>query len=313
LAAEGETVTKPWYTRRRYQVIAILLIVLLVLSVLSYVVPHIASSPPTDGQIRLNKAISYFANNYNFTTGLIPEKPGSDTFWLYSDNYLASLAIFRYTPANGTTTDFAEALEYAVAGYASLMPTGILNQYEALNSTDASFACSNNYTLSWSRTGGGSPLETSTTVIETTVNDGSPHCAAPSQNYADLLFLQAVYYHRVGNSTAASEFYNLGVKDFDGIGINDTAFTSPGPSQGEYQTYKVALYIYASVCLGQSTSDSNFSKLKPILLSQQDNATGGFYTGYTAALGHGSSTVNTETTALAALALELLINPTGVC
>jgi hypothetical protein len=200
-----------------------------------------------------------------------------------------------------------------MGAYASTMPAKILNQYEALNSTDASFSCLNNYTLSWSQTGSRSSPETHAAVIETTVNDGSPLCAAPSQNYADLLFLQAVYYHRTENSTEALEFYNLGAKDFDGIGIKDAAFTSPGPGHGEYQTYKIALYIYASACLGQSKSDSNFPKLEPILLSQQDNATGGFYTGYTAGLQHGSSTVNTETTALAALALELLINPIGVC
>jgi hypothetical protein len=122
-----------------------------------------------------------------------------------------------------------------------------------------------------------------------------------------------VYYHRLGNSTGALKFYNLGAKDFDGIGIKDAAFTNPGPGQGEYQTYKIALYIYASACLGQTKSDSNFTELEHILLSQQDNATGGFYTGYTAGLEHGPSTVNTETTALAALALELMINPVGVC
>lgn len=308
-ATEGETVKKPWYKRRRYQVIVVVLILILILPALSY---YQSSPPKTPEQVSLNKAMSYFVDNVNFTTGLIPQTPGSNTFWLYSDNYLASLAISRYTPVNQTMKEFAEALEYYTDAYASTMPAQILNQYEALNSTHASFRCSNSYTLSWNRTVSGSP-GTPAAVIETTVNDGSPLCAAPSQNYADLLFLQAVYYHRIGNSTGALEFYNLGAKDFDGIGIRDTAFTSPGPGQGEYQTYKIALYIYASACLGQSASDSNFPKLEPILLSQQDNATGGFYTGYTAGLQHGSSTVDTETTALAALALELLINPIGVC
>jgi hypothetical protein len=306
LVTEGETVRNPWYKRRRYQVIAAVLIVLLVLSALPY---FEGPGPKTPEQARLDKAISYFVDNYNFTTGLIPETPGGNTFWLYSDNYLASLAVSRYAPGNETMTEFAQALEYSLAAYASTMPAKILNQYEALNSTDTSFSCSNNYTLSWSPAGSGSSLGTDATVIETTVNDGSPLCAAPSQNYADLLFLQAVYFHRVGNSTAALEFYSLGAKDFDGNGIKDAAFTSPGPGQGEYQTYKIALYIYASVCLGQSASDSNFATLNRTLLSMQDNATGGFYTGYNQALQHGMTTVNTETTALAALALEQLISP----
>lgn len=276
--------------------------------------PYIqGTQPKTREQIALDRAMSYFTHSYDYTTGLIPETQGGSAFWLYSDNYLASLAIVRYAGQNQTLVTFATAIYFVTRGYASTIQQGVLvNQYTALNSTVTSFRCSTDYTLAWSSNG--TALDKGGTIIKTTVNNGDPSCSTPDQNYADLLFLQAVYYHRLGNMTAALEFYHLGASDFDGTGIKDRPFTTEGSgSFNTYQTYKLALYTYSAVCLGQQTSDSNFPKLEPLLLSQQDNATGGFYTGYYSNTQRASPTGNTETTALAALALELIANPSGTC
>jgi hypothetical protein len=192
----------------------------------------------------------------------------------------------------------------AIHGYLSTAPWKLTqNQYTALNSTTWSFNCSLPYAISWSQSGavvGG----TASTAIMTTANDWKPDCA--SQNYADLYLLQAVYYHRLGNSSGALYFLNKAAADFNGVGFTDLASNST-----LYPTYKVALYAYASSCLGQ-TSEASFGGAVSILFSMQDNKTGGFFTGYTGPA-HPNSSVNTETTALAAIALEQVIKPSSSC
>ncbi|MDA4127275.1 MAG: hypothetical protein OK452_08775 [Thaumarchaeota archaeon] len=314
---EFGSASRPWYKKRKYQFLMLVLAALLLLSFL----PYLYHAPVTASQTRLNKSVDYFAHIYNLTTGLIPEYPGSHTFWLYSDNYLAALALSRYDPRNGPTSNFASALETAMGGYrATLSPLLQRNQYTALNSTSTSFNCSMNYALSWAAANGSDP-KGSTAMLKTTANDQGNICS--SQNYADLLFLQAVYYHRLKNDSAAQHFYQRGASDFDGVGIKDIPFMTMGSgSFNSYQTYKLALYLYAGACLGTQTNDSNYPKLLSILLMQQDNLTGGFYSGYY--FGGLRSAYylltfpstphpNTETTALAALALEQLIRPSSSC
>ena len=298
MEAEGQR--KPWYRKFRYQILIVLLVILLVASF----APYLYHTPVSNNQFRLNMTVDYFANNYNATMGLISEQPNTNTYWLFSDNYLASLALERYDPSNSSTTSFAIALDAAVGGYLATAPQSIrANQYTALNSTSTSFDCSANYEASWSE---GSTLVGSSSIarVMTTSNDLNPNCA--SQNYADLYLLQAVYYHRLGNSTGASYFYNKASTDFNGVGFVDLASNAT-----LYQTYKVALYVYASSCLGQA-SGSSFSSAESLLFSMQDNSTGGFFTGYTGT-GHPNNSVNTETTALGALAMEQLFTPSTSC
>jgi hypothetical protein len=305
---ETEGAQKPWYRKVRYIVPIAILIVLLALPLFSY----LYAVPPSADQVRLNMTIDYFANNYDLVTGLIPVTPTSHTFWLFSDNYLVLLAVARYDPSNSSTSGFASALNAALYGYAATLPPILTqNQYTALNSTTAYFDCSANYQLSWSASGQLIP-GSGTASLLTTANDQSPACA--TQNYADLLFLQALYYHRLGNSTAASDYYELASSDYDGRGVADQAFNGT-----LYQTYKLALFVYTASCLGYSPA-TNETAAVATLFSLQDNSTGGFYTGYTVNLTSLNASqltpgggVNTETTALAALALEQLINPSGAC
>src|SRR5713101_4571538 len=172
--------SKPWYKKRRYQFLIVVLAVLLLLPL----IPYHSRAPSTTSQIALNKTIGYFAHNYNATLGLIPEFPGSHTVWLYSDNFLAALAISRYDSANRSTTNFAAVLETVLGGYRATLPASLLqNQYTALNSTSTSFKCSANYVLSWSATTGAN-LTGGTTALKTTANDQSATCSL--ENYADL-------------------------------------------------------------------------------------------------------------------------------
>ncbi|MDG7007173.1 MAG: hypothetical protein JRN06_02880 [Nitrososphaerota archaeon] len=303
---QTESPRKPWYTRPKYIILIAVLAVLLLFSLY----PVGPSGPKPKSQVALDSAITYFANNYNFTLGLIPETPGSHVYWLVSDNYLADLALTRYSSSNQSTANFGAALSTALSGYEATLPAVLRqSQYSALNSTKAYFGCSADYALSWS-TGGVAAGGNGSAVLMTTANDQGPACA--SQNYADLLFLQAIYSHRLGDSTAAASYYQTGAKDFDGKGFVDLA--NQGSAQGTltYQTYKVALYVYATICLGEQANAPNLAAAESTLLHMQSNSTGGFATSYGSGITP-TSGANTETTALAALALELMISPSSSC
>ncbi len=299
---ETEQKPRPWYRRGRFQLVIIVIVVLLVVSLY----PYLVRAPVSPNQVRLNLAVDYFVNNYDFTVGLVPETPASHNYWLYSDNYLVILAISRYDPGNQSTNTFASALKAAFYGYVATMPAALAdNQYLALNETSGYFDCSSTHLLTWTNSGGNRSA-----VLMTTTNDKDPKCGL--QNYADLILLQALYQHRLGNSAAAATLYGSADSDFDGYGLKDLAYTNQSSSSYHvYQTYKLALYVYATYCLGeQQQSALNLAKATVLLRFLQSNSTGGFNTGYTPnSLGVGPAItatggVNTETTALAMLALE---------
>ena len=297
---------KPWYRKTRYMLLIGLLIALLLFSFLS------GSSVPakSSDQSRLDRTIYYFAQNYNATTGLLPQTPGSSTFLLYPDNYLVTLAVERYNSGNSTTSSFGEALSAALESYTATFPQGYdVSEFTALNSTAASFNCATQYSLTWTPSIASSA--TSKVTLTTFANTGSQSCA--SGNYADLLLLQALWYHRFGNASEASSFFNLASADFDGKGLADAAYNGTA-----YQTSNLALYVYASSCLGVNSTNTNTATR--LMYSMQDNSTGGFYQGYTTnltSLNAPSLTpvggVNTEATAIASLALEQLVHPSTGC
>jgi len=307
---ETEGAKLPWYRKRRYQIPLILVVFALLISVVS----PLFRGPLPPNQVRLNLAVDYFANNYNGTLGLIPETPGGHIYWLYSDNYLVILALSRYDPGNTSTNTFSSALRAAFDGYAATLPGAqARNQYRALNTTAGYFDCSSDHRLSWVGVSGNGSA-----VLMTTSNDLGPSCAP--QNYADLMLLQALYQHRLGNTAEALSLYENASSDFDGSGFRDLAYTSPSSSSFQvYQTYKVALYVYASYCLGEQKSATDLTAATDILREMQVNSTGGFTTGYTsnnlatASPVTAKGGVNTETTALAALALEQMIRSSSSC
>jgi hypothetical protein len=298
--------SKPFYRKARYIILIGILVALLLFSFLSgSIVP-----PKSSDQSRLDRTIYYFAQAYDPTTGLVAQAHGSSVFWLYPDNYLASLAIGRYAPANSSTSSFAMALSAAVGGYLATLPQQYnASEFTALNSTAASFNCPSKYTLSWTPQVNASA--SAKAEISTQSNTGSQTCA--SGNYADLLLLQAIWFHRFGDSSKASSFYSLASADFNGKGFSDAVYNGT-----YYRTSNLALYVYASSCLGENSS--TYTSAERLLFSLQDNSTGGFYQGYTvnlSALNAPESTpvggVTTEATALASLVLDQLVHPISGC
>lgn len=300
---------QPWFRHTRNQIIVVVVIVVIVVSAYVFLTP---SAPRSPNQVALDRTVGYFVNEYNYTLGLVPEFPGANVYWLYSDNYLASVALSRYDPSNQSTSNFGLAISQAIGSYAATLPRSYLaTQYAALNSTSASFSCPQSYRVSWSAIQGDSPGPGSA-FIQSTAYNGDSSCG--SQNYADTLLLEAVLYHDTGSSATATSDFQKAAGLFDGTGFADIPFTnSTSTSKGVYQTYKLALYVIASTCLGLSSNDTTLATVEGLLLHLQDNSTGGFFSGYMSPGNHGSTTVNTETTALAALALESMINPAASC
>jgi hypothetical protein len=99
----------------------------------------------------LSDAVGYLIGVGSFDPGirLIPETPGSTTYWLYSDNYLASLALEQYGRGNATITSYAKEISTSLASYVILDHlSDAVNQYMALNaSVPCEFNASQNYAI----------------------------------------------------------------------------------------------------------------------------------------------------------------------
>lgn len=263
---------------------------LVVLELLLLVMPILQSqvfAQNTLDQPALLTAVNYLVENYNSTVGLIPEVPGGNTYWLYSDNYLASLALERYDsqyPWNLTITNIAANIEGNLSKYIAGVPN-VLNQYMVLDSPIAAFNTSNSYTVS----------NYAGAVINITLNNGIG--VLYPANYADIAFLEAIYYNNASQVKNANDSYQIGVKMYDGNGMSDSVFQT-GAQKGQYQTYKLALYIYASEALGYQ-----FPQSAEADLLRMQGASGGFYTGYDANFSDNGTNTNVETTSLAILAL----------
>ena len=231
-------------------------------------------------------AISHLVTNYNRTIGLIPEIPRGNTYWIYSDNLLASIVLSSHTE-NKTLIDIANNISTTMDRYTTNLAHGA-NQYMVFYSGIGAFNDSSNYDLA----------SVDGATIKITLNNGS--LPLDPASYGDIALLKAIYYHYSGGYSNASRYFQLGRAMYDGIGIKDTVFAS-GPEAGIYQTYKLALFILAARVLEESIPDNATS----ILTSQQATNVG-FSTGYRYQGGtlESEGSTNTETTSLAILALS---------
>lgn len=240
----------------------------------------------------LRNAVDYLCGNYNASLGLVCVSPDSEelrsTYYIYSDNYLARLVLRDYDRSNLTQTRIAGAIANATQNRTSGFDAE--NQYmviaDADNVSGHVFNNSKDFNLT---TVDGSE-------IKTTQNNQSG--ALDPASYADIAFLQTIYFHELGMKNESMAAYEIGVDMWDGRGFKDDAFT------GTYQTYKLALYIYATKLLGKDTVwglEYDLHAFCTLVEMQQPN--GGFATGYDSSL-RVTTYTNTETTSLAILSLS---------
>lgn len=117
------------------------------------------------------------------------------------------------------------------------------------------------------------------------------------QEYANLGFLMALNHVNLDNEAIAQEQVLTTMQMFDGKGFRDKAFN------GSYETYKLALAIYAASKCKVELQDGEI--IFEILLKMQDK-NGGFHTYYDENLKLLGDT-NTETTSFALLAIHTLV------
>lgn len=275
---------------------------------LSALLPSPSQNPLSPAEkTALDGAMNYLVNNYNPRVEMIPASPASSLFLLYPDNYIASLAFLRYSPSNQTYYALSVDINLTLLSVGGTLPqAGSLSAYSALNSSAASFGCPNLVALGWYSPQTYVPYtQNGSATYMTVLNDGPSSCS--TANYADEAFLQAVHLAAANESVAALQQYQRGAADFDGKGLVDL-----NNQTGVYRTSDLALYIYSASCLGQ-TSDADYASLMPILLGLQDAASGEFAATYGASLHGISGGGTTLATALAALALEAVGNPSAAC
>jgi hypothetical protein len=232
----------------------------------------------------LARGTDYLAAGYDPHVGLIPETPHSTTYWLLSDNFLAARALSEYSQDNATLLSLAANLSSSIVRDSSSV--GMDNQYTTLGAGPCQIHDSKNYDL----------YERAGDWIKTTLNNGSA-TFSPSA-YADIAFLEAVCLDHEGRQQALA-MYLMGAAMFDGVGFKDVPYSHTcDKGECQYQTYKLALYIIASIQLGRPVAAS---ALWNLIAMQSPN--GGFRTGYDRALSPMETLTNTETTSLALLAI----------
>lgn len=239
---------------------------------------------------------NYLVNNYNQTIGLIRNSPDtsnlSNTYYIYSDNLLAKLALneWNQSQTNATVIRVLTNITATMATYLQGLPNP-KNEFQSLSFSSWAFNASKDYNFS--------SLHGARIAI--TLNNGSS--LLDSSKYADIALLESLYYAESGQSSYAQYEYQLAVNMWDGRGFTDSAYSS---IQG-YQTYKIALYLIVQITEKQSVDID----LVNTLLQMQNTTSGGFYTGYNSVYNHLSTVTNTETTALAIIALSLYYNSTS--
>lgn len=253
----------------------------------------------------LDPAVSYLCENYNESLHLISETPNDhlkdNIYWIYSDNYLASLVLQEYDRNNLTQTKMARNItikmqdcfdNYISETSKPMNQYMVLNQSSMLSERGFEFHAAKAFTLNTTADGA---------AINTTANNQSG--LLDPMEYADIAFLNAIYCHELGREADAMTAYLNGIIQYDGKGFNDTPFKNH--PRHYYQTYKLALYIYASELLEQ---DYDILAFYTLLAMQQPK--GGFATEYDSGLNATGGT-NTETTSLAIWSL-MSISPTPI-
>jgi hypothetical protein len=227
---------------------------------------------------QLPAARGYVRSLYNSSMGLVRENEITDKYWLWSDNYLASLVLSKSDPL------VSENITATLRAYGSSYGIHYASSWGALSQDNAGNISFN-----------GSSETQIVDKVWLTSYDGATQLKC--QDYADIAFLKSIYLYKSHHLDESKRCYHLGVAMFNGIGFKDKAYDSDG---SRYCTYKVALWRIANKVTSFGNDDSTADK---ILTLMQDPISGGIYTHYTSDFSHQSHT-NVETTAISILALE---------
>jgi len=231
---------------------------------------------------------SFLLTGYDPYIGLVRESPNANpnVYWLCSDNYLASLALEKAEPK------IAEAITQSIAIYQAIGQIGPLAKWKVLSGEvvpEAVFAMD-------------VKKPTIITIEGNEVRSEVTDSARPMlwKEYADLLLLASINAFNRGDIVEARNLF--GNVTFDGTGLTDAA-----NKQGNYSTYKLALYLIAAEKVGIDIPAKKEIMNRILSLQENDptsNRYGGVYTDYDSNGKPLTSDTNTETTSLVLLALH---------
>jgi hypothetical protein len=281
----------------------LLAIILFVSSVGSILPAAVVAQPVSSNllQEKLQSACSFLKTLYNPALQLVRSTPTSNVYYIASDNLLAAKAL---SPCDKTTSQAInqsirsccnngyDGMHEVVLGVKITLPIHTSTTVTVANSSQGKLfrnitpaAAGGDYTILWQ-------VHNSSGVF--------PDCV-----YADTTVYTALELKLEGNNTGVQHQMDCLAVMFDGHGMVDEPYKDgTGLEHGIYETYKLALYLYAL----QTTSAYYFGEQDILLRSQ--GLDGGFHTGYDQQGTYAGTQENAETTSTAMIGMANLSSPT---
>lgn len=253
------------------------------------ILPLLNVSCTSTGQNRIIDATTlmcqYLIRQIDPETGLCTEHPNDEKpkAWIWSDNFLASLALGDDRLAALVNSFDVPRLEKFVP----LKGDYVSEEWFAIPSGDKPLVVE----------------ELDHLTVQSEYPDTS--IRLPDwQEYVDRLLLASINASNDNNPIRATELFNLAATTYDGVGLLDKA----AKNNGEYSTYKLALYLIAAERLHVDRPEID-DMITTILSLQERNSNsnryGGIYTEYSVDRKPFLHTdTNTETTALCLMASQ---------
>ena len=278
----------------------ILLIVLFSATLLSVSLSTTTAAQPVSSSLLAQKtqaACSFLKSLYNPSLMLVRGTPNSGIYHIASDNLLVEKALSSCDPAT------SQAINQSIS---SCCDSGSDQMHEGLLGVGIHTPINNAaiYTVANSTAGklfrGTSPTNGGgnyTVLWEVHNATGTFHDCT----YADVTVYTALELRLKGNGTGAQHEMDCLTAMFDGRGMVDEAYKDGlAMEHGIYQSYKLALYIYAQ----QKISGTYFYGEENLFRLQGPD--GGFHTGYDQIGTYAGTQENAETTSIAMIAISNL-------
>lgn len=205
-----------------------------------YVIPPISSRVA-----ELKRLETFLLNLYNPELGLVRESPDSSidrTYWLLSDNLLASLALQSYYPEK------AKIINTTLWKYGYVRD----GMHEVLLGKQVEFPPRTPETITFDKLiihkTGEMPTVADTLPFTIRTETRSGKLMDDWIDYADLLCYASINEWNAGHREMAKNYFFRILDMWNGVGL----FDKPTRLDGFYSTYKLALLLYTSRLIGES-------------------------------------------------------------
>ncbi len=248
---------------------------------------------------KLQSACSFLKSLYNPALELVRSTPNSSVYYIASDNLLAQKAL--------NTSSCAPTISQSIRqSISSCCGNGYDGMHEALLGARIHVPINNSalYTVANSSAGKLFRNVTPTTAGGNYSVIWEKHNATgilADCAYADVTVYTALELRLEGNTNGVQHEMDCLALMFDGRGLVDEPYKDGTVSEhGIYQTYKLALYLYAL----QVTGSYYYGEEDNLFRSQGPD--GGFHTGYDQIGTYAGTRENAETTSIAMIAISNL-------